>query len=70
MSEVKEERRSNIERRQNAPIEHFPILDSDGNFIESDRRSGGDRRTDPRTTLQFIRVNDVLAKFAELDTKD
>ncbi len=70
MAEVKEERRSNVERRQNGPIEYFPILDSEGNFIESDRRSGRDRRTDPRTTLQFMHVNDVLAKFAELDTKD
>ena len=69
MTKVKE-RRSNVERRQAPPIEHFPILDSDGNFVERDRRSGVDRRTDPRTTLQFMRVNDVLAKFAELDTKD
>lgn len=69
MSEVKD-RRSNKERRQAAPINHFPILDSDGNFIEHDRRSGEDRREDPRTTLQFIRANDLLEKFAELDPND
>ena len=69
MSEVKD-RRSNVDRRQAATKEHFPILDSDGNFIERDRRSGEDRRVDPRTTLQFINANDLLAKFAELDPND
>ena len=69
MSEVKD-RRSNIDRRQAATIKHFPILDSDGNFIESDRRSGEDRRVDPRTTLQFMNANDLLAKFEELDSED
>ena len=69
MSELKE-RRSNIERRQAAPINHFPILDSDGNFIEKDRRSGVDRRTDPRTSLQFMRKNDLLARFAEIESED
>ena len=69
MSEVKD-RRSIVDRRQAATIKHFPILDSDGNFIESDRRSGEDRRVDPRTTLQFMNANDLLAKFAELDPND
>ena len=67
MSEVKD-RRSKVERRQAAEIKHFPILDSDGNFIESDRRSGEDRRVDPRTTLQFINANELLAKFANIET--
>ena len=69
MSERKE-RRSNVDRREASPIKHFPILDSEGNFIEQDRRCGEDRRADPRTTLQFMRVNDLLAKFAELDAND
>ena len=69
MSERKE-RRSNVDRRQATAVKHFPILDSDGNFIEHDRRCGEDRRADPRTTLQFMRVNDLLAKFAELDAND
>ena len=69
MSEVKD-RRSNVDRRQAAKIKHFPILDSDGNFIESDRRSGEDRRIDPRTTVQFMNANELLAKFAEIESDD
>ena len=68
MSEIKE-RRSNIERRQAAPVNYFPILDADGNFIENDRRSGEDRRVDPRNTLQFMNANDLLARFGDLDSE-
>ena len=64
MSKFKEQR-SNIDRRQAAPVKHFPILDSSGTFIEYDRRSGIDRRTDSSTTLQFIKSEDFLARLSK-----
>ena len=64
MSKFKEQR-SNIDRRQSAPVKHFPILDSSGTFIEYDRRSGIDRRADSSTTLQFIKSEDFLASLSK-----
>jgi hypothetical protein len=69
MSELKE-RRSNIDRRQAAPIKRFPIFDANGILIECDRRSGIERRDDPRTTVQFINAKDFLAKLADLHHDD
>ena len=69
MSDIKEHRKG-ADRRQAAPIQHFPILDSEGKFIEQDRRGGTDRRADPSTTLQFIKVSDFLAHLDDLDTSD
>ncbi len=67
---VIKERRSNNDRRQAAPVQFFPILDKQGNFIEHDRRSGVDRRVDSSTTLQFIKSTELLEKFAELQNSD
>ena len=61
------ERRSGGDRRQASMIKRFPILDSAGTFIEADRRAYVERRTDPRTTLQFIKANEFLARLADLD---
>ena len=65
MTSIKE-RRSGSDRRQAPAIKYFPILDSKGHYIESDRRNGIDRRTNSSTTLQFINANDFLAKLADL----
>ena len=59
------ERRSGKDRRQAPSINFFPILDSKGRYIESDRRNGMDRRADPRTTLQFINAKEFLARLAD-----
>lgn len=67
MSEFKE-RRTGTDRRQAAPVQHFPILDSDGSFIEQDRRCEVDRRTDTSNTLQFIQVSEFLAHLKKKDT--
>ena len=69
MAKIKEQR-SNIDRRRAAPVKHFPILDSNGAFIEYDRRSGLDRRDDSSTTLQFIKAEDFLASLSERTDKD
>ncbi len=66
MSKFKE-LRSSQDRRQAAPVKLFPILNSSGCFVEHDRRSGIDRRTDSSTTLQFIKKDDFLASLSDQD---
>ena len=66
MSKFKE-LRSYRDRRQAPLIKLFPILDSSGCFVEHDRRSGNDRRTDSSTTLQFIEKDDFLASLSDQD---
>ena len=67
MSNFKE-RRKGADRRCAAPIQHFPILDDEGNFIEHDRRCVDDRRNDPDTSLHFIKASEFLARMNESDT--
>ena len=69
MSEFRN-RRKGGDRRQAGPIHHFPILDAEGNFIENDRRCEDDRRVDPTTTLQFIKVSDFIARLDEMKATD
>ena len=61
------ERRSGNDRRQAPIINFFPILDSKRRYIEIDRRSGIERRVDPRTTCQFMNAKDLLARFDDLE---
>ena len=63
------ERRSGNDRRQAPFIKYFPILDSMGRYIESDRRRGDDRRIDPNTTCQFMNANEFLARLVDLEDK-
>ena len=67
MPKFKQER-SDRDRRQASPVKHFPILDSNGCFVENDRRSGFERRANSSTTLQFIRAEDFLASLSEVET--
>lgn len=61
------ERRSGTDRRQAPTIKYFPILDSKRRYIETDRRSGIERRADPRTTLQFINAKEFSAQLDNLE---
>jgi hypothetical protein len=60
------ERHSDIGRRQASELLQFLILDAQGTCIKIDRRAGCDRRGDPTTTLQLIKVNDFLASLADI----
>ncbi len=61
------ERRSGTDRRQAPTIKYFPILDSKRRYIETDRRTGIERRVDPRTTLQFIDAKELFTKLGDLE---